>query len=293
MMTGPFHLVLRDAIRERGLPLERLRVRLAERGIDVGLASLSDWQHGRAWPRRPKSLLAIEALEEILDLPEQTLTGLLCTHQPPPFRPRQGVDEYSGPMAELLDQLPGARAWRLEVMASEQVVTVGPDRSPSRLAGRSVARARMDGVDRTVVRYYGAPGCDIDRVRIVPGRNCTLGKLLRHRDGRVLAAELLFGQPLQAGETWVWEAEVQDPAAARTDCAHAFRRPEGTYLLEVRFHPDAVPERVFEYFRADLFVDRHVLTELPLNVHNSVHVTTTGMTSGVIGINWEWPRSTA
>ncbi|HEX8868748.1 MAG TPA: hypothetical protein VF821_24015 [Lentzea sp.] len=290
-MTGPFHLVLRDAIRERGLPLERLRSRLAERGIDVGLASLSDWQQGRAWPRRPKSLRAIVALEEILDLPEQTLTNLLCSHQPPPFRPRQGVDEYSGPMAELLDELPGARAWRLEVLTSDQVVHVGPDRSPSRLAGRVVARARHDGVDRTVVRYYGGPGCDIDQVEVVPGRNCTLGKVLRHREGRVLAAELLFGQRLQAGETWVWEEEVRDPVASRTDCAHGFRRPEGTCLLEVRFHPDALPCRVYEYFRADLFVEQHVLTELPLSVHNSVHVTTTGMTSGVIGINWEWPTA--
>jgi hypothetical protein len=290
-MTGPFHLVLRDAIRQRGLPLERLRSRLAERGIEVGLASLSDWQHGRAWPRRPKSLRAIVALEEILDLPRQTLTSLLCSHQPPPFRPRQGIDEYSGPMAELLDALPGSRAWQLEVLTSEQVVSVGADRSPARLAGRSVARARCDGVDRTVVRYYGAQGCEIERVEVVPRRNCTLGKVLRHRDGRVLAAELLFGQRLQAGETWAWEAEVRDPAAARTDCAHAFRRPEGIYLLEVRFHPETLPERVFEYFRADLHVDRHVLTELALNVHNAVHVTTTGMTSGVIGINWEWPGS--
>lgn len=291
-MTGPFHLVLRDAIRERGLPLERLRSRLAERGIDVGLASLSDWQHGRAWPRRPKSLRAIAALEEILDLPQRTLTNLLCSHQPPPFRPRQGVDEYSGPMAELLDALPGARAWRMEVLTSEQVVHVGPDRSPSRIAGRSVARARHDGVDRTVVRYYGAPGCEIDRVEVVPGRNCALGKVLRHHEGHALAAELLFGQRLEAGETWVWEAEIRDPAASRTDCAHAFRRPEGTCLLEVRFHPDALPDRVYEYFRADLFVEQHVLTELPLTVHNSVHVTTTGMTSGVIGINWEWSGAT-
>ncbi len=142
-----------------------------------------------------------------------------------------------------------------------------------------------------MVRYYGAPGCEIDRVEVVPGRNCTLGKVLRHREGGVLAAELLFGQRLQAGETWVWEAEVRDPAASRTDCAHGFRRPEGTYLLEVRFHADALPDRVYEYFRADLYVEQHVLTELPLSVHNSVHVTTTGMTSGVVGINWEWARS--
>ncbi|MFI6094344.1 hypothetical protein ACIA8G_02255 [Lentzea sp. NPDC051213] len=288
-MTGPFHLVLREAIHERGLPLARLQSRLADRGIQVGLASLSDWQHGRAWPRRPNSLRAIVALEEILGLPRHTLMRLLTTHRPPPFQPRQGVDEYSGPMAELLDELPGARAWKLEVLCSEHVVSVGADHRPSRLVGRSVARARHDGVDRTVVRYYGAPGCDIDQVEVVPRHNCALGKVLRHREGRALAVELLFGQPLQAGETWVWEAELRDPTTTRTDCAHAFRRPEGSYLLEVRFHPDALPARVHQYFRADLYVDRHVLTELPVNNHHAVHVMAAGMTSGVLGIKWEWP----
>ncbi|NKE61015.1 hypothetical protein FXN61_31220 [Lentzea sp. PSKA42] len=291
-MTGPFHLVLRTAIRERGLPLDRLRSRLAERGIRIGLASLSDWQHGRAWPRRPNSLRAIAVLEEILGLPRHALTGLLATHQLTPFRPQQGVDEYHGPMGELLDALPGARDWNLEVITSEHAVNVDAHRSPSHIVVRSLARARRDDVDRAVMRYFGAPGCEIDRVRVAPVRNCAVGRLLRHPEGRVLAAELLFGQRLQAGETWVWEYEVHDPTTSETesDFAHAFRRPEGTCLMEVRFHPDALPSGVHDYFRADLYVDQHRLNELPLNAHHSVHVTMSGMNSGVIGISWEWPE---
>lgn len=288
-MTGPFHLVLRTAIRERGLPLDRLRSRLAERGIRVGLASLSDWQHGRAWPRRPNSLRAIAVLEEILDLPHHTLTGLLATHHLTPFRPQQGVDEYHGPLGELLDTLPGARDWTLEVITSERTVTVDAHRRPSRITVRSLARARRDNVDRAVVRYFGAPGGDIDRVRVVPVRNCAVGRLLRHREGQVLAAELLFGQRLQTGETWVWEYQLHDATTCRTDFAHAFRRPGGTCLMEVRFHRDALPSRVHDYFRADLYMDQHRLGELLLNAHHAVHVTTSGMNSGVIGISWEWP----
>jgi hypothetical protein len=290
-MTGPFHLVLRTAIRERGLPLDRLRSRLAERGIRVGLASLSDWQHGRAWPRRPNSLRAIAVLEEILDLPRHALTGLLATHHLTPFRPQQGVDEYHGPMSELLDALPGARDWNLEVITSEHLAHVDAHRRRSRITARRLARARRDDVDRVVVRYFGAPGCAIDRVRLVPIRNCEVGRLLRHPEGRVLAAELLFGQRLQAGETWVWEYELHDPtpSEAENDFAHAFRRPEGTSLMEVRFHPDALPAQVHDYFRADLYVAKHRLNELSPNAHHAVHVTASGMTSGVIGISWEWP----
>src|SRR5690242_2051269 len=235
-MSGPFHVVLRDAIQQRGLPLERLRSHLAERGIQVGLASLSDWQHGRAWPHGANSLRAVSALEDILELPAGRLTDLLAGWRPVPFRPRQGVDEYSGPIGELLDELPGSRAWRLDTLTTEHIVTVEAHRGPCQVRIRSLVRARHDGVDRLAVRYFGDPSCAIDDVAVRPVRNCDIGRVLRHREGRVLVAEVLFGQPLHRGDTWIFETELTDPTAgARSDFAHAFRRLEGNYLLEVRF----------------------------------------------------------
>lgn len=162
-MSGPFNVVLREAIQQRGLPLERLRSRLAERGIQVGLASLSDWQHGRAWPQRANSLRAIKALEDILDVPGGTLTGLLDGHRSLPFQPRQGVDEYSGPIGELLDALPGSRSWELDTLTTELTVAVDAGGSPSRIRIRTLVRCRREGVDRHILRYFGASNCDIDR----------------------------------------------------------------------------------------------------------------------------------
>ena len=299
-MSGPFHVVLRDAIRRRGLQLQRLRSRLAERGIRVGIASLSDWQHGRAWPQRANSLRAIGALEEILGLPTRTLTNLLPTrtrtnllagHPAAPFQPRQGVDESTGPIAELLDQLPGSRAWDLDTLTTEHIVTVDADRCPSLVAIRSLVRARRDGVDRLVLRYFGTATGDIDRVTVRPTRNCGSGRVLRHPEGHVMVAELLFGEPLSAGETWIFEVELRDPTAtARSDFAHGFRRMEGNYLLEVRFHPKALPSRLNGYLRADLYTESHRLTDLRLNNHRSVHLTAANMTAGVLGIQWEWPN---
>jgi hypothetical protein len=291
-MSGPFHVVLRNAIQERGLPLERLRSRLAERGIQIGLASLSDWQHGRAWPQRANSLRAIDALEGILGLPSRTLTDLLAGRRTLPFQPRQGVDEYSGPISDLLDELPGSRAWELDTLTTEHIVTVDAQGNPSTITIRSLVRARRDGVDRFVVRYFGATGCVIDRVTVRPVRNCHTGRVLRHSEGRVMVSELLFGQPLRAGETWIFETEIDDPtAAARSDFAHGFRRLEGNYLLEVRFHPTALPSSVHGYLRADLYTESHRLTELGLNSHHAVHLAATNMTAGVLGISWEWPTS--
>src|SRR5206468_428808 len=97
LYTGPFHAALRAAVRERGLTLDRLRSHLAERGIRVGLSSLSDWQHGRSRPLRAGSGRAVAGLEDVLGLPRGSLARLLV--QPPrpggvrPVRrPRDGVD---------------------------------------------------------------------------------------------------------------------------------------------------------------------------------------------------------
>ncbi|TWP53762.1 hypothetical protein FKR81_03120 [Lentzea tibetensis] len=282
-VPGPFHVVLREAIHQRGLPLERLRSRLAQQGIRVGLATLSDWQHGRTSPRRPHSLKAVGALEEILELPPRTLTGLLRA-------PRLGVDERSGALGELLQAVPRAYSWDLEPITVEHTVTVGADRRTATLGIRSLVRARRDGVDRTTLRYFGAQDGVIDQVAVRPVRNCATGRLLRHDPGGALVVEVLFGQPLAAGETWLYECEVHNPAAS-TDFAHGFRQPEGTFLLEVRFHPDALPAVVRGYYRADLYDGRHRVTELPLNTHHAVHITAEGMAAGVVGINWEWQRS--
>jgi hypothetical protein len=291
-MSAPFHVLLRNAIQQRGLSLERLRFHLAERGIQIGLASLSDWQHGRSWPQQANSLRAIDALEDILGVPRQTLTSMLDVRPAPPFQPRQGLDEYSGPLGELLDTLPGSRAWDLEVLTTEHVVTVGVDRNPSTVLIRSLVRARRDGVDRVVVRYFAAPGGAIEHVAVRPLRNCHSGRLLRHKEGQVLLAELLFKQSLRTGETWIFEGQVLDPTArARTDFAHGFRHPEGNYLLEVRFHPRMLPSRVHGYLRSDLYTERHPLDDLPLSAHNTVHLAVADMSAGVVGITWSWPSS--
>lgn len=127
---------------------------------------------------------------------------------------------------------------------------------------------------------------------VQPVRNCYVGEVLRHPDGRVMAAELLFGQPLQAAQTWVLECELHDPTATgRTEFAHAFRRLEGSCLLEVRFDAVALPRCVYGYVRADLYTEAHRLTDLPLNNHHAVHLAAEDMTAGVLGISWEWPSA--
>ncbi|HKE50153.1 MAG TPA: transcriptional regulator [Actinomycetes bacterium] len=82
LRTGPFEHALRLAIRSRGLTLDRLRVRLLERGVHTSLASLSNWQRGRCRPERTRSLRAVRELEDILGLPGDSLVVLLGPRRP-------------------------------------------------------------------------------------------------------------------------------------------------------------------------------------------------------------------
>src|SRR6266540_749655 len=75
---GPFHVALRAAIAARGLPLQRVQHHLSRYGVKVGVTSLSYWQQGARRPQRPESLRAVRALEEILQLPDESLIRLLA-----------------------------------------------------------------------------------------------------------------------------------------------------------------------------------------------------------------------
>lgn len=284
LYTGPFHAALRNAIRERGLPLDRLRAHLARRGITVGLSSLSDWQTGQSRPAHPGSRRAVRALEDILGLPPTALVRLLGNGN----EPHQGVADI-GPVAELLDAVPGARDRDLELVNVQHKVVIDADGRTALVWTRAAIRALRDGVDRYVVRYYGSPTCDPARVRAQPLGNCRLGRFVAHSSAPALLYELVFDQRLRAGDSWVFETQLVDPTASEcTEFAHGFRFPTEQYLLEVRFHPNALPASTCSFAQFDLSDDRHPTRNLALSKHNTVHLIASAISSGVLGIKWDW-----
>ncbi|MDI6105599.1 hypothetical protein QLQ12_44170 [Actinoplanes sp. NEAU-A12] len=282
--TGPFHRALRAAVAARGLTLDRLRVRLGARGVPVGLSTLSDWQHGRS---RPSSPLAVEALSEILRLPPGALAALLQAPTDPP--PRTGLAERDGALAELLDALPGSRRTDLEVLSRQDKVRVDDQRRSSSLWQRTCVRASRDGVDRYVVRHFGDTDGSSPAAELVALENCRVGRVLRHQRAPVLVAELLFGQALHVGDTWVFETLTRDRSPG-TSTAHAygFRHAVAQYLLEVRFHPSALPASCYSFVQAGLAAERRRTGELALSSHHAVHLVAADMTGGLLGIGWRW-----
>lgn len=292
LYTEPFDVALRAAIRERGLTLERLRFHLARRGVSVGLSSLSNWQNGHSRPETARSLRAVKVLEDILGLPPRSLVRLLAATGADTGRGqarRTGIVDIA-PVAELLDTVPGSRDRNVELISVQHKIAVNAERRTESMWTRIAVRALHDGVDRYIARYYGKPCCVPALVRARPLANCRIGRFVPHPSAPALIYELEFDHTLRAGDTWVFESELVDPAAGvSSEFAHGFRYPAEQYLLEVSFHPGVRPEICYSFAQYDLSDERHPTGKLTLSAHNTVHLIASPVSSGVLGIKWEWP----
>ncbi|GLZ31851.1 hypothetical protein Lesp02_40390 [Lentzea sp. NBRC 105346] len=274
LRTGPFHLALRAAIRQRGLTLDRLRCHLAAHGTTVAASTLSAWQQGKDRPISPRSLEVVAALEKILLLPANSLLDVLAGAGP------------TGWPEELPDLMPGFRANDLEIVARHERVFVNRYRYPHRVISQVVGRARRDGVDRFFAHYYSDGPTEM--VTTLPSRNCRIGREVDDPEALLLMTELLFDHTLSAGDTWVFEFETRDENIGTcNEFAHGTRGSEELCLIEVQFHPEALPVDPHVYVIDD--VEPRRVTGLTLSSGGAVHHLAKGVTARYIGIGWSWP----
>ncbi|MEV4092486.1 hypothetical protein [Streptosporangium saharense] len=299
LREGPFHVALRAAVEARGLTLDRLRHRLEERGLRVGMTSLSYWQQGLRRPERPESLRAVRALEEILILPPRSLMGLLGPPRPRGRGQGGGVSapisyatilEPSRALSALLHDLDGAADdRRLHIGGMYETLQIGPDRSVVRRETLQVVRAQ-EPTDRHIIVYRGDLGCDVERVRIRALEDCRVGRVRRDGPTALVAAELLFDRRLRVGETQVIRYELADPSGVETtEYERGFRFPAGQYTLRVSFAASALPVGIRRFARHDHAAEEHDHGELTLNAHHAVHLVADSLRPGLIGIRWTWP----
>ncbi|MHC0429451.1 helix-turn-helix domain-containing protein [Streptomyces sp. O3] len=290
-----FDAALRTAIRARGLSLDRLHARLAERGIRVSVASLSNWQRGRCRPERSHSLHAVRALEQILGIPQESLVARLGPPRPrgrwarhvPGALSYRDVCPVHGSVGRLLGQIEHTADGQLEWLSCHERFQVGPEREERSVHTRLVFRARADGVDRHVVVHHNELGRLPD---LHHSAYCRTGRVRTDPDAGVTAMELLFERPLQRGETHVIEYEF-----GYRECgppAHFYQRwfrfPAHAYLLQVQFDPAALPTRCYRAWQPNVSTPANDATELRLTGWHTVHLAETPTRPGVHGIRWEW-----
>ncbi|MFJ9905678.1 hypothetical protein ACIRVK_22755 [Streptomyces sp. NPDC101152] len=293
---GPFHVALRAAIAARGLPLQRVQHHLSRHGVKVGVTSLSYWQQGARRPQRPESLRAVRVLEEILQLPEESLIRLLAETdgggpgQRPGSRSYRSLVEASDVLDRLLAELRLPPDGGLHTLGHHELIRIGPHRE---LAGREshhIVRAHKDGVDRFVAVHHGDPGCAPERMRVHAVENCRTGRVRVHRDSGVLVAELLFDTRLRAGDTFLFRYDVEDgTAGVSREYVRGFGPAGGQYALQVRFDARALPVRCHRFAQHSPAAPRSGRQELPLSGrHHSVHLVEPRVRTGVVGIGWDW-----
>jgi hypothetical protein len=291
---APFGDALRTAVRGRGLTLDRIRWHLARRGVPVGLSTLSDWQHGRSVPASDKSLRAVQALEEILDLSPDTLAHRISVSRRSPRAPER-LDESASPVGRLLHAVTDTSG-DFDMLARSCHITIDRNGRASVMRDNSVIRARVDGLDRYTLRYLGDPGCDIEQVRFSQLVNCQLGRVARQADPQepALVAELVFDHSLRAGETWMFDTEMIDETGEPcSDYGHGFRQPVNQFALEIRFDPAVDPVGPYSFAEDGLGTGRQRLQDLQLSTHRTAHVVGSEVRSGVLGIAWSWGTAVA
>ncbi|GHA82124.1 hypothetical protein ACIQRS_23415 [Streptomyces termitum] len=295
--TGPFHLALRTALAVRGLPLQRVQHHLAHRGVRVGVTSLSYWQQGARRPQRPESLKAVRALEEVLQLPGNSLLRLLSEDaaaregaERPAGRSYRSLVEASGVVEELFAELESPADGGLHTVGHHERVRIGADRELLGRESQHVVRAHRDGVDRYLALHLGDPGCDPARVRVRALENCRTGRVRWHAGTGVVVAELLFDARLRAGDTHLFSYGFDDGTAGPgAEYQRGFSFAGGQYVLQVRFDEAALPVRCRRFAQASAGAPRGGRTELTLSGrHRTVHLVEQGVRPGILGIDWDW-----
>ncbi|MEV5428722.1 hypothetical protein [Streptomyces sp. NPDC052701] len=293
---GPFHVALRAAIAARGLPLQRVQHHLSRRGVRVGVTSLSYWQQGARRPRRPESLRAVRALEEILRLPEESLIRLLADSgeqpagQRPAARSYRSLLEAAGVLERLLAELDCPPDGGLHTLGHHERVRVGARRELAERESHHIVRAHRDGVDRFVAVHHGDPGSAPERMTVHALDNCRTGRVRSHHGTGVLVAELLFDVRLRAGETFLFRYGVEDgTVGVAHEYVRGFGSAGGQYALQVRFDARALPARCHRFAQHSAAAPRTGHQELALSGrHCSVHLVEPRVRSGFLGIAWDW-----
>ncbi|MGK4582752.1 hypothetical protein [Kitasatospora sp. HPMI-4] len=297
LRTGPFHLALRTAIATRGLALHRVQQHLAQRGVHVGVTSLSYWQQGRRKPERAESLRAVRALEDVLDVPEHSLTRLLGPRQTtrpepatPAVRPYRDLITPAAAVDRLLATVTGPRDTGLHTVTHIERVRLGADRQLLSRDSQHALRAHCDGIDRYLAIYQGDPGCDIDRVAVRAEENCRVGRVRRDPAGRLLAVELLFDRRLRAGDTHLLGYGFDDGSdpAPSGEYVRGFNSSAGQYVLQITFHRDALPVRCHRFLSPAPGREPSETEELTLDGQHRVHLVASGLRPCLLGVRWDW-----
>lgn len=241
MTTTPFSDALRQAIRARGLTLDRLRHRLRAQGHSVSLATLSYWQSGRSRPERATSLAALTELERILRVPPGELMAHLIDTAPIDIETLAEGTEAGGVFDELARRLGLTWGAGLRRVSVHETLDVAADRTEAARAARETVVATTDGIDRFPVGYHVEEAV---RAASLEAFGCSrIGRVLTVLRRGIVVGEALLPRPLARGDATL--VDYRFAAEGLSHPVHSLDSGSTTTVpvlhLLARFHRAAVP----------------------------------------------------
>ncbi|MFC3453352.1 hypothetical protein [Amycolatopsis speibonae] len=277
------------------MTLHALQSRLARRGIQVAIGTLSNRQTGHNRPERPESLRAVAALEELFTLAPGALTTLLGPRRPRGRLPAGGLEHLrfdavpGGPaLAKIISEICPEIPNDVKVLHTEEEVVLAPGRVLREIRTRFLAQAGMDGVDRCFAVNLADRAHDLDTVQVKAIQNCRPGRVRGDYSRWLVATELLLDQVFNTGETFLVEyTAVIDQPIDEDEYFRAFGRSVGLYVLRVQFTPSELPVRCYQFQTTHAGQPR---TEQEVHLSNARFVLTATQNPkrGVAGIRREW-----
>lgn len=294
--SGSFAHGLRTAIRLRGLTLERVQHELADRGVVVSSVTLSYWSRGRSQPERAESIRAVRLLEGILDTPTGSLTALLAPPRPRGPRrthvavsiDRQRLWTEAHRLDRVMAQLGSLDEERLCLLSVHDRFQLDERRRPTRLSITEVVRAQRDRVDRALVIFQGRELGRTPRLSVVRGG--WPGRVRTDEGAGFLVAEVMLDRVIHRDETAVIECALQYSGEPEpmTDYDRRLAHVTRNYLLEIEFHPTALPVRCHATTRPSIEHVRRDVRELTLGGAPHAHLALFDVEPGIHGLRWEW-----
>lgn len=296
LRNGPFSSALHLAIELRRLTLEEIQVWLAEHGARLSVATLSYWRRGRSRPERAGSLRAVRLLEELLELPTDSLVSLLG-----PRRPRgRWLGHTPGTMnlavlfgdARPVDLLAGVGMSRPETLSRVIThVTIGIDenRLATSVHMSELVRANVNRVSRCAVMFISDERPD-NPPALANVRYCRVGRTQVDRTAGIVVAELVLDRVLEAGETALLDYEWRfTPGVHMVHYEYLFREPIREYILQVGFAAGTVPARCERYDRRTAVAPAGNNRELWIGGSNTALLAESDVPAGIVGVRWDWP----
>jgi len=175
---------------------------------------------------------------------------------------------------------------RHQTISLRELHWVGPDRRPALHRTAHTLRATADEMD-----YYPYP-FDTNAATVNVERGGRPGEVYRVESTDFYAVNIIFDRPLVRGEAATFEYVTtfnytrQPPPEFR----RAVFRPVDSLLIEVRFHPDALPRRIWwaEWHSLDDHEAVKRREEVRLDAELAVRSRHERVAEAIVGFCWDW-----